>query len=85
MPSRDATRSFRGRASDLRPAHPRYRVMATMIGTVNTSDSVERRSADAASDSIALYLAASSTTIVAKGKLQQTSASRANGLCTSSR
>src|SRR4030081_2688384 len=59
--------------------------MATMIGTVNTSDSVERRSADADSVSIALYFAASRTTIVARGKLQQTSASRANGLCTCSR
>jgi hypothetical protein len=59
-----------------------HRLMAMMIGTVTTSDSVERSSADADSASKALYLAASRTTIVARGKLQHTSASRANGLCT---
>jgi hypothetical protein len=59
-----------------------YRLIAMMIGTVTTSDRVERRRADADSASIALYLAASRTTIVARGKLQHTSASRANGLCT---
>src|ERR1700694_3739970 len=55
-----------------------------MIGTINISDSVERRSTDAASVAIALYLAASRTTIVARGKLQHTSDSRANGLWTRS-
>jgi len=54
--------------------------MATMTGTVSTRDRVERSSADADSPSIALYFAASRTTIVASGKLQQTSASRADGL-----
>src|ERR1700676_922562 len=61
-----------------------YRLTETMIGTVTTSDSVESSSADADSASMALYLAASRTVIVARGTLQQTSASRANGLCTSS-
>src|SRR5580700_5383971 len=60
----------------------RYRLRAMIIGTVTTNDNVERSSADADSASMALYLAASRTTIVARGKLQQTSASRANGLCT---
>jgi hypothetical protein len=59
-----------------------YRLIAMIIGTVTTNDNVERSSADADSASMALYLAASRTTIVARGKLQQTSASRANGLCT---
>jgi hypothetical protein len=53
-----------------------------IVGTVTTKASVETRSIDAASDSTALYLAAKSTTTVASGKLQQTSASRANGLTT---
>lgn len=52
--------------------------MAIIIGTVTTSESVERSIVEADSDSIALYLAASRTTIVATGKLQQTSASRAD-------
>src|SRR5258708_20144753 len=56
-----------------------------MIGTVNTSDSVERRSADADSVSITLYLAASRTEGGGRGKGQHTRGSRANGLCTSSR
>jgi len=51
-----------------------------MVGTVITKASVERRSIEAASDSTALYRAAKSTTAVASGKLQHTSASRANGL-----
>jgi hypothetical protein len=49
--------------------------MAMIMGTVTTSESVERSSAEADSASMALYLAASRTTIVARGKLQQTSAS----------
>jgi hypothetical protein len=49
---------------------------------VPASASVEVRSMEAASDSTALYFAAKSTTTVANGKLQQTSASRANGLTT---
>ncbi len=53
-----------------------------IIGTVAINDSVERSSAEADSASMDLYLAASKTTIVASGKLQQTNASRANGLCT---
>jgi hypothetical protein len=40
---------------------------------------VEIKSIEALSDSAALYRAAKSTTTVAKGKLQHTSASRANG------
>jgi hypothetical protein len=52
-----------------------HRLMAMIMGTVTTSESVERSSAEADSASMALYLAASRTTIVARGKLQQTSAS----------
>jgi hypothetical protein len=48
-------------------------------GTVTMSNIVERRSADAESASIALSLEAKRTSGVASGKLQQTSASRANG------
>jgi hypothetical protein len=69
-------------ASVMMEAAVPYRLMAMIIGTVTTNDNVERSSADADSASMALYLAASRTTIVARGKLQQTSASRANGLCT---
>src|SRR5260370_13988381 len=53
-----------------------------IVGTVIAKASVETRSMEAASDSTALYRAAKSTTTVAKGKLQHTSASRANGLTT---
>src|ERR1700730_8881882 len=56
-----------------------------IAGTVITKASVERRSIEAASDSTALYRAAKSTTTVARGKLQHTSASRANGLTTCKR
>src|SRR5579872_1229499 len=56
-----------------------------IVGTVITKASVETRSMEAASDSTALYLAAKSTTTVASGKLQHTSASRANGLTTCKR
>ena len=47
--------------------------------------SVESNSMDAVSDSAALYRAAKSTAVVARGKLQHTSDSRANGLMTSNR
>ena len=50
------------------------------VGTVTVKASVEMRSMDAASDSAAWYRAAKSTTTVAKGKLHDTMASRANGL-----
>ena len=53
-----------------------------IVGTVTTKASVETRSIEAASDSTALYLAAKSTTTVARGKLQHTNASRAKGLTT---
>jgi hypothetical protein len=53
-----------------------------VIGTVTTSDRVDRSRAEADSASNALYLEANSTTAVASGKLQQTTASRANGPCT---
>src|ERR1700674_6081201 len=53
-----------------------------IVGTVITKASVEMRSIDAASDSTALYRAANNTTTVARGKLQHTTASRANGLTT---
>jgi len=43
---------------------------------------VEIKSIDALSDCAALYRAAKSTTTVANGKLQHTSASRAKGLTT---
>src|SRR6266481_7351471 len=56
-----------------------------IVGTVITKASVETRSMEAASDSTALYRAAKSTTTVARGKLQHTSASRANGLTTFNR
>src|ERR1700723_2150346 len=56
-----------------------------IVGTVITKASVEMRSIEAASDSTALYRAAKSTTTVARGKLQHTSASRANGLTTCKR
>ena len=47
--------------------------------------SVEIKSIDALSDCAALYRAAKSTTTVANGKLQHTSASRAKGLTTCNR
>src|SRR6202453_3209997 len=53
-----------------------------IAGTVIAKASVETRSMEAASDSTALYRAAKSPTTVARGKLQHTSASRANGLTT---
>src|SRR6202166_5291023 len=56
-----------------------------IVGTVITKASVEMRSIEAASDSTALYRAAKSTTTVARGKLQHTNASRANGLTTCNR
>src|SRR5258708_2608695 len=56
-----------------------------IVGTVIIKASVETRSIEAASDSTALYRAAKSTTTVARGKLQHTSASRANGLTTCNR
>src|SRR5215831_6630117 len=59
-----------------------HRLSQSITGTVTASASVEVRSIEAASDSTALYFAAKSTTTVANGKLQQTSASRANGLTT---
>jgi hypothetical protein len=49
--------------------------MATVIGTVSTSDNVESSSVDADSATSALYFEANRTTAVASGKLQQTSAS----------
>ena len=53
-----------------------------IMGTVTTSESADRSSAEADSASIALYSAASRTTVVARGKLQRTSASRATvSLC----
>src|SRR5258707_13031682 len=56
-----------------------------IVGTVIAKASVETRSIEAVSDSTALYRAAKSTTTVASGKLQHTSASRANGLLTCKR
>src|SRR6266849_4796434 len=56
-----------------------------IVGTVIAKASVETRSIEAASDSTALYRDANSTTTVARGKLQHTSASRANGLTTCKR
>jgi hypothetical protein len=51
-------------------ANCRYRLIAMIMGTVITSDKVEGSSAEADSASMVLYLAASRTTIVARGKLQ---------------
>ena len=45
-----------------------YRLMAMIIGTVTTEDSVERSSADADSASMALYLAASENNDRGEGK-----------------
>jgi hypothetical protein len=59
-----------------------HALRARVTGTVTTRDSVESSSIDADSASIALYFAANRTTAVARGKLQQTSASRAKGPCT---
>jgi hypothetical protein len=56
-----------------------YLPMAIVTGTVTKSETVERSRIEADSASIALYLAANKTTVVAMGKLQQTSASRAKG------
>src|SRR6266851_2619853 len=53
--------------------------MAIVSGTVTKREIVERSRIDADSASIALYLAANKTTVVAMGKLQQTRASRAKG------
>jgi hypothetical protein len=61
------------------------RLNQRIAGTVIAKASVETRSIEAASDSKALYRAAKSTTTVARGKLQHTSASRANGLTTCKR
>jgi hypothetical protein len=46
-----------------------YRLMAMIIGTVTTDDTVERSSADADSASMVLYVAASRTTMVARRSL----------------
>jgi hypothetical protein len=59
--------------------------MAIVSGTVTKREIVERSRIDAESASIALYLAANKTTVVAMGKLQQTRASRAKGPFTWSR
>jgi hypothetical protein len=56
-----------------------------MAGTVSAKARVEIKSMDADSDSAALYRAANSTTTVARGKLQHTRDSRANGLTTCNR
>ncbi len=79
-PARIATKERLGDSE--RAGAPPYLLRAMMTGTVTTSDRVERSMAEADSPSIALYLAASRTTIVASGKLQHTSASRAKGLST---
>jgi len=57
----------------------------SIVGTVITKARVDTRSIDALSDSTDLYRAAKRTTIVARGKLQQTSASREKGLFTCKR
>src|SRR6266851_4665030 len=62
-----------------------YLPMAIVSGTVTKREIVERSRIDADSASIALYLAANKTTVVAMGKLQQTRASRAKGPFTWSR
>ena len=62
-----------------------YFPMAMVAGTVTKSETVERSRIEADSASIALYLAANKTTVVAMGKLQQTRASRAKGPLTWSR
>ena len=59
--------------------------MAIVSGTVTKREIVERSRIDADSASIAVYLAANKTTVVAMGKLQQTRASRAKGPFTWSR
>src|SRR5260370_29440975 len=56
-----------------------------IVGSGIAKASVETRSIEAASDSTVLYPAAKRTTTVARGKLQHTSASRANGLLTCKR
>jgi hypothetical protein len=45
-----------------------HRLMAMIIGTVTTNDTVERSSADADSASMVLYVAARRTTMVARRK-----------------
>ena len=52
----------------------------SIVRTVIAKASVETRSIDALSDSTDLYRAAKRTTMVARGKQQHTSASRAKGL-----
>jgi hypothetical protein len=59
---------------------PNHLLIQSTTGTVIAKASVEIKSIDALSDSAAFYRAAKSTTTVASGKLQHTSASRAKGL-----
>src|SRR5258708_23874014 len=59
-----------------------HMLIQRIAGTVMARASVDTKSMEALSDSAALYRAAKSTTTVARGKLQYTSASRANGLST---
>jgi hypothetical protein len=58
----------------------RHLLIQSMAGTVIASASVEIISMAAVSHWAALYLDAKRTTTVARGKLQHTSDSRANGL-----
>jgi len=74
--------SFRRVAAKTQRVPWLHLVIQSIAGTVIASASVEINSIEALSDSAALYLAAKSTTTVARGKLQHTSASRANGLTT---
>jgi len=60
-------------------------LIQSMDGTVIAKASVEIMSMAAVSDWAALYRAAKSTTTVARGKLQHTNDSRANGLTTCKR
>src|ERR1700733_14739886 len=59
-----------------------YRLSHRIAATVIAKASVETKSMEAVSDCEDLYRAARSTTTVARGKLQHTSDSRANGLWT---
>src|SRR6266852_262663 len=77
--------SCRNRASchcDSHEIRDVHLLIQSIAGTVMASARVEIKSIEALSDSSALYRAANSSTTVARGKLQHTSASRANGLAT---